>query len=96
LDRGVGDYVKVIASGGNFRPRGKETATYRGVTEAATFEGVDFECEIYAVKMNSAGDWLITVKVPFGYRSTVTELSGAAGMNLKTHMELDGFVADRD
>jgi hypothetical protein len=42
--------------------------------------------------MNAAGDWLVTFKLPFSYRSVVTELSAAAGMNLRTNMKLDGFA----
>jgi hypothetical protein len=93
LDRNVEKLVKVAAQGGGFNAiLDKPAFTHTKIQEVPTFDGADFECEIYAVKMNAAGDWLVTVKVPFGYRHVVTDLSGAAGMNLKTHMELDGFA----
>lgn len=56
------------------------------------FSSAEFDCEVYACKMNAAGDWLVTFKVPFAYRTTVAELSGAAGLNLHTRMEVDGFA----
>lgn len=94
VDRGVDGYVKALGSGVNAGSGGHRAPvlTRTTVPEAPTFVGVDFECEMYAVKMNSSGDWLVTFKVPFRHRSAITELSGAAGMNLKTRMELDGFA----
>jgi hypothetical protein len=93
LDRRVENVVKAIGAGKGANNAIPKEFTQTVVHEVPTFDGVDFECEIYAVKMNSSGDWLVTVKVPFRYRSTVTDLSGAAGMNLKTRMELDGYIA---
>jgi hypothetical protein len=95
VDRGVDHFIKTVAAGSkptHLDPESSTTFTHRQVHEVATFQEVDFECELYAAKMNAAGDWLVTFKLPFSYRSVVTELSAAAGMNLRTNMKLDGFA----
>ena len=60
--------------------------------EGLGVEAIEFDSEIYGVKMNQAGDWLVTLKVPFIYRDSVTQLSTVTGMNMKTRMETNGLA----
>lgn len=55
---------------------------------------IEFECEVYGVKMNSAGDWMLTVRVPYKDRGAITELGGVTGLNLMTRMESMGLTDD--
>jgi hypothetical protein len=60
--------------------------------EATRVQTIEFDSEIYAVKMNAAGDWLVTLKVPYASRESIVGLSAVSGMNMKTRMVPNGLA----
>lgn len=55
-------------------------------TRESEFSEVSFECMVQKVASNTAGDWIITIKIPYEDRGAATELGGAYGLALETRM----------
>ena len=91
-------YIERVAGGQTTQPANiGESAHGAGATRKATttgdlFDQVAFSCEVYKIGTNAAGDWMVTIKVPFYDRDAITQLSGAFGMNLNTTMVSNGFA----
>jgi hypothetical protein len=51
---------------------------------------IEFRCEVYGVKMTTAGDWMVTVKVPHSNSTAIQELAGVTGLNLRATMVSEG------
>jgi hypothetical protein len=86
----------LAAEGGDTRKAiGKRTftsqASNRTVTQAPSFARTEFNCEVYGIKQNNAGAWLVTVKIENAESDRIVELSRASGLNLHTVMESVGF-----
>lgn len=85
VDR-VEEYIKVNQHSG-----GKRNYTRRTISHAPTFEEIDFECQIYGIKANASGDWMITIKVPYEESHAATALAKAYGLALRTRMTKKGL-----
>lgn len=67
--------------------------TRKAPTEPAEiFDRVEFNCEVYKIGTNAAGDWMVTFKIPFADRNAIVALSAAYGMNLQTTMVGHGYT----
>lgn len=89
------EYLRIVAAGKV--PQVTHSLVRNGAGPKVRVETIDtqvieFDSEIYGVKMNAAGDWLVTLKVPFTYRDAVTDLSGVTGLNMRTRMEANGLA----
>jgi hypothetical protein len=97
LDHRIANWLRAVATGRDPRlageQRNKLTANNRRTTSVApTFKQTEFYCEFYGLKLNNAGNWLLTVKVENHEGPSMEELSRAVGLNLKTTMTSEGFV----
>jgi hypothetical protein len=50
------------------------------------FQKAEFECMVQKVASNTAGDWIVTIKIPYEDRAAATELGSAYGLALNTRM----------
>lgn len=101
VDSGVETFIKQSMAGR--APRGPSADPLKAERAKKKFERktsqalpsmdtVDFEAEVYGLKMTAAGDWLLTMKVPWRYRESLAGFGAIAGMNLRVHMDVDGIA----
>jgi hypothetical protein len=74
---------EAIEHGGQLRPKGIHLPrTNRGVGQAPKFQRCKIEAQLYGLKSNTSGEWMLTLKVPANCDAEVMMLSKAHGLAL--------------